>query len=271
MENTKNLQIFSGVNSLLGVDHNHDNNYEILHVISGNGSMIIKNHIYPITDGVIFLIPKMDIHSAVPDGGEYVRSILNISDTYMDKLACITGKACIDAIFARECILPCEEDSNEIISIFESMSKIKRSDSSPLKMLYYISKLFFVLSESGMPHVPPLQSRISGALHYINENLEFPMTLDDICAYVHLSKYHFCRLFAADIGMTPFEYINGRRISMAKKYLLFTDMPVSEIAVKTGFSSFSAFSNYFRKKEGISPSGFRKHNAQRSRKAELDY
>jgi len=72
----------------------------------------------------------------------------------------------------------------------------------------------------------------------------------DMC---FLSTGRFHRVFKLYTGMTPCEYINDIRISRAKELLVNTNMTMSEIAERTGFSDQNYFSRVFKKYTGISP------------------
>ena len=54
-----------------------------------------------------------------------------------------------------------------------------------------------------------------------------------------MSQEHLTRSFRRYIGMTPTEYINGKRLSLAAQLLLQGDMPVIEICGACGFNSLS--------------------------------
>lgn len=59
------------------------------------------------------------------------------------------------------------------------------------------------------------------------------------------------------IGMTPTEYINGKRLSLAAQLLLQGDMPVIEICGACGFNSLSRFYRLFTERYGCAPKAFR--------------
>ena len=73
-----------------------------------------------------------------------------------------------------------------------------------------------------------------------------------------MSKYHFCRQFKQHIGLTVMKYILRTRITLAKIDLVKTNLSVSEISEKNGFSSVSYFCRIFNETEGCSPLQFRK-------------
>lgn len=64
-------------------------------------------------------------------------------------------------------------------------------------------------------------------------------------------------LFSASEGLTLERYLIERRLDKVKELLVYTDLPLTEIAYQTGFSSVSHLSNQFKRLTGLSPSYFR--------------
>jgi AraC family transcriptional regulator len=58
--------------------------------------------------------------------------------------------------------------------------------------------------------------------------------------------------------LSPINYITRQRIERAKRLLAETELPISEIALRTGFSSQSHFTTSFRRLAGVTPSSFRR-------------
>jgi len=69
--------------------------------------------------------------------------------------------------------------------------------------------------------------------------------------------FHFARAFKQSEGVTPHSYVLERRIERAQKLLAGTDIPLSRIALATGFSDQSHLARHFRARVGIAPSAFR--------------
>ena len=63
-------------------------------------------------------------------------------------------------------------------------------------------------------------------------------------------------------GMGTSEYINLRRIKKAEDLLLNTNLSVSEISDRLGFTYQRYFSTIFKKVKGVSPSQFRNNNGE---------
>ena len=57
--------------------------------------------------------------------------------------------------------------------------------------------------------------------------------------------------------MSPYSLLINERIENAKKYLINSNLTISQIATKTGFASIERFSNVFKIKTGMSPKKFR--------------
>ena len=108
-----------------------------------------------------------------------------------------------------------------------------------------------------------LTEPLRGLRHYIDGNLDTPITIRALSRKAALSPYHFIRVFCAVYKQTPHQYLIQRRIEKAKNLLRSTDLPITEICDVVGFKSLGSFSTLFRKLVGLSPRSYRK-NASRS-------
>ncbi|WP_438348177.1 helix-turn-helix transcriptional regulator [Paenibacillus sp. FA6] len=84
-----------------------------------------------------------------------------------------------------------------------------------------------------------------------------PITLEDIARVACLSPNHFLRSYKQLFGMTPHQFLTEVRLQEAKRLLLGTDKPVTDICLEVGFQSPSSFSSLFSKRFALSPSKFR--------------
>ena len=104
--------------------------------------------------------------------------------------------------------------------------------------------------------------RLRKVVNLIDEHLateqEGRIALRVIAREVGMSYFHFSRVFKQAMGMTLTNYIAERRIERAKKLMQDTELPISEIALRSGFSSQSHFTTSFRRFAGITPRSFRK-------------
>ena len=93
--------------------------------------------------------------------------------------------------------------------------------------------------------------------HFLSDEEEGRVGLRVVARAVSMSYFHFSRAFKQSMGMTATNYIAERRIERAKKMLEETELPISEIALRSGFSSQSHFTTAFRRLAGATPKAFR--------------
>lgn len=96
------------------------------------------------------------------------------------------------------------------------------------------------------------------AIHFMENHLQAPCSIQEIAAHVHLSAAHFSRLFLAATGEKPGEYLRKRRMNLAASALLNTQTSILDIALLHQYESQEAFSRSFKTVYGIMPGFFRK-------------
>lgn len=92
---------------------------------------------------------------------------------------------------------------------------------------------------------------------FISENADKPLLLSELAKRASLSIYYFTRVFKKETGFTPHEYIIRARVDLAKFFLKTTNMPIKEIAFRSGFGSESSFCTTFKKSTGFTPKTYR--------------
>ncbi|MFV0353265.1 MAG: response regulator [Oscillospiraceae bacterium] len=102
------------------------------------------------------------------------------------------------------------------------------------------------------------KSLVAEIVRYINDHLSNELWRDDIAAHVNLSADYMTRIFKKEMGLTIKEYIIQQKMQTAKTLLLTTNLPVSFIAAKVGYCSFSHFSYTYKKEIGNTPQDERK-------------
>lgn len=103
-----------------------------------------------------------------------------------------------------------------------------------------------------------IRSIIQESIRYMEERLEEDITLEQIAAHAGFSPYHFHRLFRREIGMNVADYVRSRRLCMASRLLLYSDMPIIDLAFHCYFESQEAFTRAFKKTYGMPPGRYRK-------------
>lgn len=92
---------------------------------------------------------------------------------------------------------------------------------------------------------------------YIENHFKESLTLDDLAAVAHVSKYYLAHAFTREYGTSPINYLLSCRIQESLYLLSETRISLSQIADMLGFSSPSYFSQSFRRIKGLSPMAYR--------------
>jgi transcriptional regulator of acetoin/glycerol metabolism/AraC-like DNA-binding protein len=100
-----------------------------------------------------------------------------------------------------------------------------------------------------------------GAMRRVREHVEAHLSesidLAELAAIAGLSVYHFARAFKQSAGVAPHHYLVHRRIERAQEMLARSELPLSGIALATGFSDQSHLARHFRQMLGMTPGQFR--------------
>ena len=93
---------------------------------------------------------------------------------------------------------------------------------------------------------------------WIEQQLDQPLTLEQVAARAGLSPYHFSRLFTARMGRSVMAHVRGRRLVRGARRLCDEpDLKLVELAFDCGFESQEAFTRAFKRVFGVSPGRFR--------------
>lgn len=92
---------------------------------------------------------------------------------------------------------------------------------------------------------------------YIDANLSDDLSIDRLSERFHLSASSLRKVFRSEMGMTPKEYVDGRRAIAARRLLADRDLQIQEIANQLGFQYSQSFIAFFRAVEGITPGEYR--------------
>ncbi len=119
------------------------------------------------------------------------------------------------------------------------------------------SMLYKLLSEIIIPEKrTEAYMTLEKSIEYIKDNLRSKMTVKQLSDMCSISETYYRRLFKKEFGLSPVEYINNKRILMAKEMLLSGYFSVSETAYECGFSETRYFNAVFKNSTGMSPTQF---------------
>ena len=102
--------------------------------------------------------------------------------------------------------------------------------------------------------------RIAKAIEFIADRVDRQPTLEEIAAHLHLSPFHFQRLFCRWAGVTPKRFLQVLTVERAKR-LLAESKPLLAVSDALGLSSGSRLYDHFVQLEAVTPGEFRMRGA----------
>lgn len=106
-------------------------------------------------------------------------------------------------------------------------------------------------------------AKLRDAVLYIESRFDESVTLPDIAKAAGMNHTTLTALMKEELGLTAIEYLMKYRITVAKKQLEFTSVPIKDIANMTGFKTVQHFSRVFKSHTGTTPAEFRKNTVQK--------
>lgn len=248
--------------------HYHDT-YEIYLMLNGQRNLFFDDEKYLLRKGNLFVIEPFVLHSTTcADSVYFQRYLMNLSP---NELLPILNRKEINLLFANlsTYILNVDDEKLEYVYFcFKEIHKYKNEKAalSDKLMRMNIAHLIDFICTEVKKHsaiIPERRTKkaeepIMKALAYINKNYTQNISLDFISQYAHMSKSNFCLVFKKIMGLSFVDYINAIKISQVHKLLLTTNLPLTAIAERTGFTSADYMARAFKKTHGISPSTMRK-------------
>ena len=101
-------------------------------------------------------------------------------------------------------------------------------------------------------------SALKNIVDYCSRNYTKEISLDTLSKELHISKYYISHIFGSRLNMRFNDYVNSLRVSKACLLLTDSDMSITDISDKVGFSTIRTFNRAFLRQTGKSPSDYRR-------------
>ncbi|WP_370656233.1 helix-turn-helix domain-containing protein [Paenibacillus pedocola] len=253
-------------------DHLHDR-YELVYIHQGKGVFFIDNNWYEKKQGDLFIIPGNTIHHSLPHNEDPIVSsalffappllaMEPIDDSYHNLL-------CFD--FARKKRAYRIEQPQYLISVTEAALEQIHQELEDKKTGYHeavklitcqlllqINRFIRSVKERnpvGEPGVGP--SWMKDVLRNIDEHPERENSLARLAEKANVSAPHFSRVFRQLTTMNVTQYVNAKRIILAKELLVRSDQNIIEISEQCGYETPTHFYRVFKALTGLTPNKYR--------------
>ena len=249
------------------MQHYHDS-YELYLQTAGERTLLLNDLRYTLRPGDLYFLKPFELHYTKSyESSYYERYLMNIPSSFLSPILTEAESA---ALFGSldSCVLHLDE--KQAASALDACRKAEHYSSrkgflsekllcsSVLQMLSYISELLSRKEIAEGLSAENIPDEIVSAIRFINRHYSEPVTLEQAAQRVHMSRYHFCRIFHSATGATFLEYLYNVRLAKVHQLLLGSELSLNEIAVRCGFSSTQHLTRIFKAAYGMPPREFRK-------------
>jgi len=242
---------------------NYSHSYEngipgnlLIITVHGKGVLQLKGMTYTLTAGMVAFIPHGTPASYYTHPkSEWEFYWVNMNGIYVSQVAssvlqehgCVFNAGNMTDYIHKVKQLIFMEDTNKFRFELEVSQIISELLHEIIRDIYYIPKEKFQ-SEN-------LSAKIA---NYLEQHYAEPIQLTELSMRFHISKNQLIRVFQADTGYTPYEYLKMYRLLKACELLQLTNNTVEEIGISAGFPNISNFIFQFKRQYGMTPNNYRK-------------
>lgn len=240
-------------------EHGHEF-FEISYVLSGRGFNIINGKSFEIEPGTINIMQYDDVHFYLPAKNNEL-TIMNIlilpefvkENAYISRI--ISGNICKNGVTFQ---IPFQN-----ITEFETLLYTMKREYDN-RNTYYEQILVHYLETATMYIVRYAEQDVNKQYNEILMNVEkhifskWDCSLKNIAKLYNYNPSYFSTLFKKITGVKYSEYIDNRRIEIAKQKLLYTKDNIDDICHSSGFKEKKHFYRVFKEIVGTTPGQFRK-------------
>lgn len=252
--------------------HYHDF-HKIILFLGGEAAYIIEGKTYPLAPRDILFVSAGEIHRPVTIPGKaYERIVIYVSPDFLQR--CGQGRYDLAECFqlAGKTSSVMHAPAGKSHDLLFHMNKLEAAAHQEDYANELYTEMLFIefmilLNRALLDKELELSSvsydkKIQQLLAYINSNLTENLSIDTLAEAAYLSKFYMMRRFKADTGCSIHQYINSKRLLLAKKLLATTDTPITELCYQCGFKDYSAFAREFKKRFHTTPKAFRNDNSR---------
>jgi DNA-binding response OmpR family regulator len=111
--------------------------------------------------------------------------------------------------------------------------------------------------QAEVPFIPLADTQVRAALHFIDANLQDPLSVEDVAKSVGITEKRLRGMFKDKLGLTVAGFIAEQRMNLGRRLLRETGMPVQDVALEVGFRNPGNFATAFRERTGLTPNAYR--------------
>lgn len=235
------------------------NQYILMYCVDGSGWVELENNRQTLYSGEVIILPRGQAHSYGSSPKDpwtiyWIHFDGNMAEYFS------TG-------MSKPVQVKVEKNSRigERIELFDDIFTILKNGYSRPNLEYSVTVLFHFLGtlkftnafRSSAFRVESDNNPVDLAIHFMHENLQRKIKLEEISDYIGISASHFSLIFQKKTGHSPLSYFNQLKIKSACHYLDSSNLHINQIARMVGYDDPLYFSRIFSKVMGYSPSDYK--------------
>lgn len=243
--------------------HRHDF-VEIEYLVAGKLEHELNGHKTVFEAGDAWCLDNMDLHMFNVIEPVEIHNVCIDKTSVSDSVKRLLGSTAFPLVGHLE-----GEALAVAASLFEKLRSLERDDSeySEERVTAYLLLFLTHIFENGrtLAEKPELvgYEHIAKAIEYISDNYTKQITLAEVAEAVYLSPNYLSKLFLSVSGKNFLDYLSYVRISRAKELLFSSSLSITQVALESGFGSFSSFLRVFRRYTDKTPSEYRAQSRER--------
>lgn len=223
------------------------------YVISGRGAVMSDGRAFGAAAGDVYMLHRGSTHWYASDAADpWVKIWANVGGPVADSLMADYGLAGVNHVPQAEGVRPLFEKLLESARAWRGDAGGFFRQAAPA-LHGIVARIHAAHSRGG----EAVQPEANALKRWLDGHVYEKASIRDFAAEIYRSPSQAIRIFKRAYGVTPYDYLLGRRMETAKLLLSSTGLPVKEIAFRLDFADEHYFSNFFKKRTGVSPREYR--------------
>lgn len=239
---------------------------ELLYPLNGEADITVEGQKYKLQKKNVTVVESCKIHSSYAYDKTSMFLCIHFSKEHLQSYfphITLCQIQCVPDFIDTESFT----EYYKICELCAELTRLYISDASAFRLeaegliLQIIARLTRYFSSDAMPNLSSndllIIDRIRKIITYVEQHYQENISLQDAADLLGVTKEYFCRLFRKNMGLSFLQYVNEVRLSHIYSDLQSTDLPISAIMEKNGFSNQKLFNRSFKKIYGCTPSAVR--------------
>lgn len=259
------MQMNIFIHSVNYVQNHWHESLEILFVLNGNINIVLDDNAYNLSQEDVIVINANEVHTISSNDDNIILALqipIDFIKPYYEDIENIK--------FNCKSILLKDEDKHIVDDIRKILAKTmwtysKDEEDCEIKIQSLVFELIYILcrnfkeiddlyNKSGNKY----SERLKRIIEYIDLNYKENISLSTLAEKEYLSNAYLSKFFRKYIGKNFHSYLSNIRLEHAVRDLIYSDLPITEIALNNGFNNENTFFNLFKENYGQTPNSYRK-------------